>query len=148
MHKVNPKDRKLKVPEKQLYWYLATPYTKYPLGLEQAYKDACAVAGFLLKHGWNVFCPIAHSHPIAEHGNVGHCDHDFWMRVDRPMMDHACGLMVCEMPGWRESTGVNIEIATFTAAGKPIWYLRWPLLRPGSAGRTPELHSNPLGAAA
>lgn len=112
---------------KQTYWYLASPYSKYPLGLEAAYRDSCKAAGWLLKRSLNVFCPIAHSHPIAQFGDCAHRDHDFWMRVDKPLVDHACGMIIVEMPGWQDSTGVKMEIDWFTAAGKPIYYLRWPL---------------------
>lgn len=118
----------LHAPARKDYWYLASPYSKYPHGLEAAYRDACKAAGFLMTQGLNVFCPIAHSHPISEFGGCRHKDHEFWMRVDRPMVDHACGMIICEMPGWQESVGIGMEIDWMNAAGKPIFYLRWPLL--------------------
>lgn len=104
------------------YFYLATTYTRHPDGHHQAFVDACRVAADLMNRGINVFCPISHSHPIANHGNLDAADHEFWMRMDRPFMDGACGIIVCRMPGWEQSRGIAEEIAVFKAAGKPVWY--------------------------
>jgi hypothetical protein len=120
------------------YWYIATPYSKYAKGHEMAYRHACEAAGWLAVRHLNVFCPIAHSHPLTTFGGCPSTDHNFWMRVDGPLMDHACGLIIVEMPGWRESKGIAEEIKTFTAAGKPIYYLRWPL-----RGQSFEWHKAP-----
>ena len=105
------------------YFYLATTYTRHPDGHETAFIEAAKVAADLMKRGINVFCPVAHSHPIACHGNLDAADHDFWMNSDRPFMDGACGIIVCRMPGWRESRGITEEIAVFRAAGKPVLYV-------------------------
>ena len=43
--------------------YLATPYSKYPAGLQQAFVDAAKLAALLLRSGMNVYSPIAHTHP-------------------------------------------------------------------------------------
>jgi hypothetical protein len=58
--------------------YLATPYAKYPAGHEQAYIDACAIAGHLLQIGVFVYCPIAHSHGLAIHAEMGPDDMHVW----------------------------------------------------------------------
>ena len=102
---------------------MATVYTQHPKGLEVAYKEACEVAAEFMKLGFPVFCPIAHSHPIATHGELDHVDHDFWMRMDQPMMDAAVGMIVVRMEGWLESKGIRHEIATFKGDGKKIIYV-------------------------
>lgn len=103
--------------------YLATPYSKYKLGIEQAFIDASALAARLMLAGVKVYSPIAHTHPLAVHGNVDPLDHSIWLPFDEAMM-HACAaLVVAQMQGWRESYGVNHEIEFFTKAGKPIVYL-------------------------
>lgn len=101
-------------------WYLATPYTDYRAGREAAFHDACFQAALILREGIAVFCPIAHSHPIAEIGNLDPTDHGIWLPADEPLMDAAFGLIVCLLPGWRESQGVTHEIDRFLAAGKPV----------------------------
>ncbi len=47
------------------YWYLATPYSKYPGGPEPACHEACKAAAWLIRHDVRCYCPIAHTHPIA-----------------------------------------------------------------------------------
>lgn len=108
------------------FWYLATPYTKYPAGHEMAFRDASFVAGLLLSSGVPVFCPIAHTHPIAQYGNIHPTnanDPFFWLRLDRHMMDAACGIIVAGLDGWSESYGVNYEIGVFHMADKPLLLL-------------------------
>jgi hypothetical protein len=105
------------------YWYLATPYTLYPLGREEAFKMACRVTADLFRAGVPVFSPIAHSHPIAMHGGIDPTDHETWMRADRPMMAAAHGLIVFKAAGWAQSKGVQVEIETFRRAGKPVLFM-------------------------
>jgi hypothetical protein len=102
------------------YWYLATPYSKYPLGREWSAKHSCVVAVHFIMKGIPVFCPIAHSHQISATGLIGPLDHSIWLPADRPLMDGACGLIVCEMDSWQDSYGMAEEIKTFIAADKPI----------------------------
>jgi hypothetical protein len=42
-------------------------------------------------------------------------------------MPNAAGIIVCMMPGWKESYGVDFEIKAFEKAGKPIVYMEWPI---------------------
>lgn len=105
------------------YWYLASAYSKHPRGRECAFAEVCAQAAFLMEAGVPVFCPIAHSHPVASYLDA-QCDtHDFWMAVDTPLMRAACGLIVCKLDGWEASRGVQQEIATFKQDGKPIVFM-------------------------
>lgn len=104
------------------FFYLASPYTSYRYGREAAAFQVSFVAAYLMTKGVKLFCPIAHSHAIAEAGDLDHIDHDFWIQNDRPLMEAAKGLIVCQLPGWQESRGVQAEIACFQAAGKPIVY--------------------------
>jgi hypothetical protein len=107
-------------------WYLATPYSKYPDGIEAAFIDACKAAGALIKLGWNVYSPIAHTHPIAIHAGIDPLDHAIWLPFDDAMMQAAYGILVVRMPGYDKSFGIAHEIKTFRDAGKPIRYVAWP----------------------
>ena len=76
-----------------------------------------------MRAGVPVFSPIAHSHPVAHYlPRENRIDHDFWMRVDGPMMEAASGLIVVLVEGWSESKGVAEEIKRFDAAGKQAIY--------------------------
>lgn len=103
--------------------YLATPYTKYPAGIEAAFRDAARLAARLMLAGVNVYSPIAHTHPLAIYGNIDPLNHDIWMPFDKAMMDASESLLVAHMDGWDKSYGIAIEIDYFQREGKPIFDL-------------------------
>ena len=105
------------------YWYIATPYTKYQKGVQEAFEEACAAAAIMIRAGYRVFSPIAHTHSIAVYGEIPLADHNIWLPADRPFMDTAGGLVVVKMEGWDSSVGVLHEIDVFNKAKKPIEYL-------------------------
>jgi hypothetical protein len=104
-------------------WYLATPYTKHPDGIEAAWEEACRITAKLILANVPVYSPIAHTHPVAIHGGIDPLDHEIWLTADEPMMQAATGLMVAMMTGWEGSYGIGVEIEAFTRAGKPVVYL-------------------------
>lgn len=112
---------------KPLY-YMATPYSRYGQGREQAYIDACRSAAVLIKRGLNVFSPVAHSHPIAEIGGIDPLCAVTWLGLDLAILDECAGLLVVMMPGWAESHGVTMEIARARELGKSVSFLSWPML--------------------
>lgn len=104
------------------YWYLATPYSKYPDGIYAAHRLACREAGRFVRHGIPVFSPISHSHSIAVASCIDPVDHTIWIPADRPLMAAAFGLVVCCAESWRESKGIELEISEFEFAQKPVKY--------------------------
>lgn len=115
--------------------YLASPYTHKDLGVkEQRAKQVARVAGYLISHGFNIFCPIAHSHYIAEHSSLPAAsaagpnyetspEHRMWMRVDLAILEQCAELYVLMLDGWEASKGVQEEIAEARLTGKQISYL-------------------------
>jgi hypothetical protein len=111
------------VPEKHFtYWYLGTPYTKFPAGLDAAHVLASRLTADLLKLGVPVYSPIAHTHPVAVHGEMDKVDHEIWVKADKPLLEAAGGLIVVMAESWERSRGLAHEIAEFRASGKPIVY--------------------------
>jgi hypothetical protein len=104
-------------------WYLATPYSKFPGGIDAAFDLACAEAGRLIAAGVPVFSPIAHTHPIAKMCGMDPLDHTIWMPADEPMMGAASGLIMLMAPSWEQSYGMEVERQAFQAAGKPICWM-------------------------
>ena len=100
--------------------YLATPYTKYEQGLDQAYADACRITESLIVRGVRAFCPIAHGHSLKglSPGAVS-----MWYWYNEGFMRKADALVVGCLHGWAESDGVAHEMATFLEAGKPRYLL-------------------------
>lgn len=100
--------------------YMASPYSRYHAGLDAAYSMACRASAELMKRGHRIFCPIAHSHPIATFGDIDPLDWEFWSKQDGEMMRVCNGLIVLQMEGWSESVGVADEISAFEWQGKPV----------------------------
>jgi hypothetical protein len=103
--------------------YLATPYSNYRHGTVAAWMAACRIAGRLIKARQNVYSPIAHTHPVARYASIDPLDHELWLEFDEAMMERCDVLIVAHMDGWDQSKGIAIEVATFEAAGKPIFDL-------------------------
>lgn len=96
--------------------YLACPYTPSkdaysPHQLRvMRFKAATKACAYLMKtHGWNVFSPITHSHPLHELEQMDG-DWKFWKKVDTEYLKLTKRLVVLTIEGWRESTGVQAEI--------------------------------------
>lgn len=103
--------------------YLASPYSHPDAEVrQQRFETVCFVASQLMRDGHHIFSPIAHTHPIALKGDLPK-GFDFWEAFDRKMIA-ACGaLWVVMMDGWRESKGVQAEIAIAGELGIPVKYL-------------------------
>ncbi len=104
-------------------YYVGTPYTKYPGGIEDAFIEACRLTGELLLRGIKVYSPIAHTHPVAIHTGIDPLNLDVWLPFDAAMIEKSDAMIVAMMPSWRASTGVKHEIEEFRKARKPIYYL-------------------------
>ena len=115
-----------KMRETETFWYLATPYTKYPGGQEEAFKLSAQAAAIFIRHRVPIFAPIAHTHPIAEHGGLALADYTIWLPADAPFIRGASGIIVVMAEGWETSYGVKHEREAFARAGKPEWFLPWP----------------------
>lgn len=108
------------------FTYLATPYSKYPHGLEAAYHEACRAANLLREtRRIRIFCPIAEFHPIAMSAGIDPTDHEFWMDACRPFMRRAKDALIAKMDGWQDSRGIAQEITEFHAMGKNVGFVDW-----------------------
>lgn len=103
--------------------YLATPYTKYPLGIEPAFEAACAVTAALIQLGVNVYSPIAHTHPVAIHGGMDPLDYKIWLPFNNAIIGKSDAILVAKLPSWEFSFGIGHEIKLFLVARKPVFYL-------------------------
>ena len=105
--------------------YLATPYSHPSAEVrEQRFLSACEVAAWVMQQGHTVFCPIAHSHPIAAAlPQELVLDHDFWMRQDLPLLHLADQVWVFPADAERTSRGVAREIKEARGKGIPVMFL-------------------------
>lgn len=112
------------------FTYLAAPYSHpIPAVRELRYAQTNAFAARLMMQGEAVFSPISQSHEIARYmGERYVLDHDFWMKMDLPVLAKARRLFVLALEGWEESRGVEAEMRFAGMAGIPI-----TLVDPGTA---------------
>lgn len=103
--------------------YLATPYSKYPAGIEQAFRDASALTAKIMLERVKVYSPIVHTHPMAIHGDVNPLDHSLWLPFDQAMMEKSDSLLVAMLDSWESSYGIAHEQKVFSDAGKPVYFL-------------------------
>lgn len=102
--------------------YLASPYSHPdPEVREQRFELACRAAARLIWDGHAVFCPIAHTHPIAKYGLP--TTWDFWQAQDRKILELCEELWVLTIDGWMQSRGVEFEMQIARELGKPIRYV-------------------------
>lgn len=110
------------------YWYMASPYSKYPAGQGEAFDKAARAAALLMQKGIRVFSPITHSHPIEKIGGLT-ASHEEWMAMDWPLVFNSVGVLVLQLAGWDTSIGVSMERAWAQGLGKPVVSLPWPVPR-------------------
>jgi hypothetical protein len=103
--------------------YIATPYTKFPRGIEAAFEEACRLTAALAKTGIAVYSPIVQGHALAKHGNINPLDQEFWGQFNVPMLYVCRTLIVAHMDGWEQSSGIAEEIKFFEERGRPIFDL-------------------------
>lgn len=101
-------------------WYLASPYSRYVGGTENAFREAAEATAALVRAGYKVFSPIVHSHVVAHAGRFDPLDCAMWLEQDEPFMKAAAGIVVLMLEGWQESVGVSHEIERFAQMDKPI----------------------------
>jgi Domain of unknown function (DUF1937) len=103
--------------------YLASPYTAYRGGMEQAFIDVAILAGRLFAIGIPTFSPIAHAFPYVKYGNLDPLDYPAWKPVQERLMDACDSLIVAHMDGWEKSVGIAHEVGYFERSGKDIFDL-------------------------
>lgn len=113
----------------QGFWYLGTPYTNYPGGLNEAFELAACLTGVLSALELDVYSPIAHCHPVALHGGIDPRKGRFWMLRTAPVRRASCGLIVAELASWQESEGLTAEREEYSREGKPVYHLNRVALR-------------------
>ena len=100
--------------------YLASPYSHPdPFIRQSRHHAACIEAGYMMLAGHIVFSPIAHSHYIHLLADLPG-DWQFWEKFDRAFIEWADEVHVLMLDGWKESKGVQAEIAIARSLGKTV----------------------------
>jgi len=103
--------------------YLASPFSSPdPLVEWSRYMEARrAVAGLARLRIW-AYSPIVHWFEVAREFKLP-TDAAFWQDANRAMICSSRGVYVLMLPGWKESVGVNQEVALAETMRLPIRYL-------------------------
>ncbi len=102
--------------------YLASPYgDPSPAVRGSRYIAASIAAAELMKRGYVVFSPIAHSHSIALAGDLPTA-WDYWEKINRKFLAVCDCVLVLRLVGWKQSTDVAAEIAIANKMEKHVIY--------------------------
>lgn len=103
--------------------YIASPYSAdCQAVMNDRYDSVVRASAALAAAGELLYSPIASWHVAA-------CRHsmprgvDFWWKLDEAMIRASSELWVLLIDGWRESVGVQKEIAFALEIGKPVKYV-------------------------
>ncbi len=103
--------------------YLACPYSDPdPEIREMRVRLANRAAADLMRRGHVVFSPISHSHAIASQCQLPMI-WAFWEKQSHAFVEWCDELRILGLPGWRESRGVQAELALAATLGK-----RWAVV--------------------
>ncbi len=102
--------------------YLASPYSHPdPAVRDERFDAACRAAARLTLAGRAVLAPVVQGHALARFGVAG--DWSFWAPLARDYIARCDEVVVLQLDGWRESEGVQAEMALAAALGKRVDYL-------------------------
>jgi hypothetical protein len=107
--------------------YLASPYSHPdPLVRQVRFDAACRAAAKLIHAGQPVFAPIIQGHPLVRYGVPS--DWTFWEPLAHDYLRRCDEVVVLTFDGWRESEGVQSEMAMAADFGKRVVWLdeEWP----------------------
>jgi len=103
------------------YIYLASPYAHADAEVREArYRAARECAIRFMRQGLCLYAPIVHNHPLASELPA---DHEYWMKMDLPILRRADELWVLKIDGWQQSRGVAREIKEATECRMPVRFL-------------------------
>lgn len=101
--------------------YLASPYSHPDVEVRiERFEAACRAAAHLMREGYHVFSPIAHSHSIALLGDLDPLAGAAWQAQDAPLLAACDEVWVLTLPGWYESKGVRHEMEHAYTARKRV----------------------------
>jgi hypothetical protein len=112
-------------------WYFAHPYTckddngnYVHAGEEANFRLCCQRSGELLMRGYNIYSPIAHTHPIHIHTPelLRRHEHDMWYGLDNDVIAKTSWEGIILAPRWETSSGCIGEKEQFEARNLPIKY--------------------------
>ena len=114
---------KIELAKKTDLVYLASPYTNPDDAIrEKNYKMVSEISASLTSQGLVVFSPISYGHNLLRFKNMPN-DWEFWFNFCVTFLLKCDKLVVCKMPGWEQSIGVQEEIEIASKHCIPIEFI-------------------------
>jgi hypothetical protein len=104
------------------FWYLGGPYSD---SIHERYNQHMVSAYFLTRSGLTVFSPIVHYHLMAQKYSLP-TDAAFWEHNNHNIIIASKGMILLEIPNWKQSKGVKKEILLCQMKGLPVWGIKVP----------------------
>jgi len=100
--------------------YVLSPYTHedFEMMNYRAHLTACGVANLMTRpefSDYTIFSPVVHYHQVALRNDSLPRDVGFWWNINLTFMRLATHAVVFQMPGWKESRGIQKELHWFTS---------------------------------
>ena len=104
-------------------YFLACPYSHPDQSIVESRFDDCTLAATKISlAGFPVYSQITISHPmnlsLAKNMPGKKID---WAPLDKEFMDKCDEIIILELDGWKESSGVQREIDYFKDRGAKVW---------------------------
>ncbi len=113
-------------------YYLASPYTapstlskrhQHQLMLSRWREVTELATKLIFYYDLDLILPITTSKVLKDHEPRLGTHWEYWKKTDTNLVLHSDGLIVAMMPGWKESIGVQAEIAIAKKVRKPVYYI-------------------------
>lgn len=103
--------------------YLACPYThEHDFIQHSRYEQVTRVAADLMRQGQIIYSPITSMHYLSRHCKPNEID---WLHHDLVILARCDKLIVLQLEGWKQSEGLQREIAFATERNIPIEYMEY-----------------------
>lgn len=104
--------------------YVASPYTHAdPAVREERYRMAVSFVAWAAAERMRVYSPVVHWH-VAAQTRALPTDADFWAWINVSDQERADGVIVLALSGWRQSVGVDEELAFAARWSQPVRFFR------------------------
>lgn len=103
--------------------YLACPYSHPDLDIRlERFAAANRAAAWLIRAGSIVYSPISMTHPIdLEMSEEGISQgSDYWCDFDEAFMEFCTEMLILDIPGWENSSGIARELRYFKEKGRDV----------------------------
>lgn len=105
-----------------MIWYFAHPYTvkdkdgkNVHVGEQANFQQACMKTGELMKRGYMVYSPIAHTHPVHAISPefIKNDEYKLWVKLDELIIEKTKFSGIILAPNWETSSGCKAERKEF-----------------------------------